>query len=94
MVEEKLETLARIKEHRNLTRRVHLSWTPGERLQDAYLVYVTPTRYVRPNSDAPRSWGREHLFLGYRVWEMCLVQILQSRFRDLRQLHALDWNQQ
>lgn len=58
-----LDVCGRIMTHHNLTRRIHLSWS-SDKLQDAYLVYVTPTRSVRPNSDAPRSWEREHLFLG------------------------------
>ncbi|KAF2097560.1 HET-domain-containing protein [Rhizodiscina lignyota] len=59
-----LDQCGRIMDHRNLTRRIHLRWSPGDMLTESYLVFVTPTRYTRPNSDAPRSWGRESLFLG------------------------------
>lgn len=72
-----LDRFDRIVSHRNLTRRIHLHWDTAA-IQDSYLVYVTPSsyRHARPNSDAHRSWGREHLFLGRELEAMGKNQAL------------------
>lgn len=72
-----LDICGRISAHRNLTRRIHLQWDTNK-IQDSYLVYVTPSsyRHVRPNSDAHRSWGKEHLFLGRELEAMGKNQAL------------------
>ena len=48
------------------TRRIHLSWSDSS-LEDSYLVFVAPERYLRPNSDAQYVWGDEALFLGRNI---------------------------
>ena len=64
------------------TRRIHLVWD-DERLKDAYLVFVAPERYLRPNSDARRVWGNEALFLGRTIGTEMGNQALIKSWLDL-----------
>ena len=51
---------------RGRTRRIHLLWDSGL-LEDSYLVFVAPEKYMRPNSDAQFVWKDEALFLGREI---------------------------
>ena len=64
------------------TRRIHLIWD-DESLEDSYLVFVAPERYLRPNSDARRVWGNEALFLGRTIDTEMGNQALIKSWLDL-----------
>ena len=64
------------------TRRIHLIWD-DENIKDSYLVFVAPERYLRPNSDAPRVWANEALFLGRTIDTEMGNQALIKSWLDL-----------
>ena len=69
------------------TRRIHVRWEGmslrGEILEDSYLVFMAPERYLLPNSDAQHVWGNEALFLGRRVGHPGGNQALIKSWLDL-----------